>query len=354
MNTKMKAAVLHDIADLRYEECTIPSIGDNDVLIKVLACGICGSDIPRVLSTGTYQFPTIPGHEFGGTVVEVGSNVDRDLLNKNVAVIPLIPCRHCEQCEIGNFQLCCDYDYLGSRNDGGFSEYCKVPKDNVVVVPDCVSFEAAAMLEPITVAQHVVLNNHVEIGDTVAVYGLGAIGIFIAQWAIIMGARHVFAIDLDSNKVAIAKQIGLEDAVCSKTENVKQVIAKKTSDKGIDIVFDASGSEFVFNEAISLLKYNGKFGLVGRPTDSLNIHTDTFETILRRQITIKGSWSFEMKHTPHNAWDVSLQALKDNQIKIGPIISHRLPLSKTYDGIKLMAEKSEFYYKILIEPDMDK
>ena len=349
----MKASVLHGIDDLRYEDVEIPTIGNDDVLVKVKACGICGSDVPRVLKTGTYHFPTIPGHEFGGQIVKIGKNVDSKWLNRNVAVIPLIPCHECNQCEIGNFQLCANYDYLGSRNDGGFAEYCRVPKDNLVLVPDGVDFECAAMLEPITVAQHVASNIGIDYGDDVALSGLGAIGLFIAQWAKAMGANHVFAIDLDSKKVAIAKKIGLTDAICSKEVDPKKIIFEKTNKQGVDSVFEASGSEFVFNEAISLLKHNGKLGLVGRPIKPLQIQVDTFEKILRRQITIKGTWAFEMKNTPHNAWDISLEALRDGKIVAKPIISSRLPLSKVYDGIRIMADHTEFFYKILVEPELD-
>ncbi len=353
MQEKMKAAVLYGVDDLRYVDYDIPQVGKDQVLVKVSACGICGSDIPRVLTTGTYHFPTIPGHEFGGTVVMLGAGCEPELLGKRVAVIPLIPCRNCPQCESGNFQMCESYDYLGSRNDGGFAEYCLVPKQNLVVMPDGVDDACAALLEPITVAQHVVRNNGVNYGDDVIVYGLGAIGIFIAQWAKAMGAAHVFAIDLDSQKVAIARQIGLTDAICSAEENAAAIIREKTGGWGADVAFEATGSGYIFNEAISLLKKNGRFGLVGRPVRPMEIRTETFEKILRSQITIKGTWAFEMNTFPHNSWSVSLDAIRDGKIKTKEIVSHRLPLSKTYDGIRIMADKTEFYYKLLVIPSME-
>lgn len=354
MGTKMKAQVLYGVDDLRYVDYDLPELGPDDVLVKVSACGICGSDIPRILSTGTYHFPTICGHEFGGVITKIGSNCDEDLLNKRVAVIPLIPDHTCDMCEIGHFAQCADYDFLGSRNDGGFAEYCRVPKDNLVFMPDGVDDEVAAMLEPITVAQHVVTNNGVNFGDDVVVYGLGAIGIFVAQWAKALGAQHVYAIDLDPEKVGIAKVIGLEDAICSKDLDVKAFVLEKTNGKGVDAVFEASGSGFVWNEAIMLLKQGGRMGLVGRPTKGLQIANETYEKILRSQITIKGTWSFEMKHFPHNAWDISLQAVRDGKIKTEEIMSHRLPLSELYKGVRIMADKTEFFHKILIKPNLDK
>lgn len=353
MEGKMKAAVLCGINDLKYQEVEIPTLSKDDVLVKVKACGVCGSDIPRILSQGTYHFPTIPGHEFGGEVVALGTDVDECLLHKRVAVIPLLPCRTCKSCEVGDFAQCEQYDFLGSRSDGGFAEYVKVPKDNLVIVPDNVNEEATAFLEPIAVALHVVSNNGVRVGDDVAVFGLGAIGIFVAQWAKAFGAQHVFAIDLDPKKVEIAKQMGLHDAICAPFEEVKKVIYEKTNGNGCDVVFEASGAAIVFNQAMTLLKQNGRFGPVGRPTGALQVENSTYETMLRKQITMKGTWSFEFKRFPHNAWDIALQALENGTIQTDPIISHRLPLSKTYDAVRIMADRKEFFYKILILPEMD-
>ena len=146
----------------------IPELREKDVLVKVSACGVCGSDIPRVLETGTYHFPTIPGHEFGGTIAEAGSGVSKELCGKRVAVIPLIPCKTCKSCETGQYAQCEHYDFLGSRNDGGFAEYVKVPESNLLFVPENVDEEAVAFLEPISVALHVVQNCRVNYGDSVA------------------------------------------------------------------------------------------------------------------------------------------------------------------------------------------
>lgn len=350
---KMYAAVLHGINDLRYEKVDIPELGPNDVLVKVKACGICGSDIPRVLQTGTYHFPTIPGHEFGGIVVKSGSNVKPGILGKKVAVIPLIPCRECKSCEVGDFALCENYDFLGSRNDGGFAEYVKVPESNLVFVPESVDLEYTAFLEPISVAHHVVSNNKVQYGDDVVVFGLGAIGIFIAQWVKICGARHVFAVDLDPKKVELAKQIGIQDAVCATPDELEKIVYEKTDGAGCDVVFEASGASVVFNQAISLIKQNGRLGLVGRPTNGLTISNESYEKILRKQITIKGTWSFEFKNYPHNEWDIALEALKKGEIQVQPIISHRIPLKQVYEGIQIMANKTEDVFKILVEPELD-
>ena len=350
MEGKMWAAVLHAPGDLVYEQVDIPVPGENDVLIRVKACGVCGSDIPRVLTTGTYHFPTIPGHEFGGTVVETGKNVDPAWMGRHAAVIPLIPCRTCRACERGAFAQCEHYDFLGSRSDGGFAEYVKVPKDNLVFLPEGMNPETAAFLEPVSVALHVIQNNQVHFGDDVAVFGLGAIGIFVAQWAKAFGARHVFAVDLDPQKTEIAKKIGLTDAICGSKEDVLRVILEKTGQEGVDAAFEASGSGAAFNQALAILKAEGRLGLVGRPAGSLEIRNEGFEKILRKQLTIRGTWSFEFKRFPHHAWELALSALNEGKILTEPLISHRLPLENTMDAVRIMADKSEFFHKILIEP----
>ncbi len=158
----MRAAVLHAPGDLRVESVPVPPLSPADALVRVAACGICGSDLPRIRTTGTYHFPTIPGHEMSGTVMALGSAAAEDapglVVGAAVAVIPLIPCRSCRFCEVGAFAQCERYDYLGSRCDGGFAEYLRAPAANLVPLPAGLAVVDGAMLEPVAVALHVVRN----------------------------------------------------------------------------------------------------------------------------------------------------------------------------------------------------
>ncbi len=258
MSEQMRAAVLHAPGKLVVEQVAVPEIGPDDVLLRVSACGVCGSDIPRVLTTGTYHFPTIPGHEFGGRVVKTGKHVEPSLVGRRAAVIPLIPCRKCSMCEVGAFALCEAYDFLGSRSDGGFAEYVRVPAQNLVFVPDEVDDDSTAFLEPISVALHVIENCGVSYGDTVAVYGLGAIGVFVAQWAKVFGAKTVYAVDLDPKKIEVANQLGLYGVNSAETDAEAFLKAQG----GVDRVFEASGAPAVFNQALRVLRPSGVLGLV--------------------------------------------------------------------------------------------
>ena len=135
VTTTMKAAVLHAPGDLRVENVPIPVAGPDEVLVRVMAAGICGSDIGRVMVTGTYNFPTIPGHEFSGIIERIGSNVNNLAPGDRVAVAPLMPCMECEWCDAGKFSLCDSYDFMGSRRNGAFAEYIAAPARNVINIP---------------------------------------------------------------------------------------------------------------------------------------------------------------------------------------------------------------------------
>ena len=144
----MKAQVLFDINNLQLQEIVIPTLKPSEVLVKVHATGICGSDIPRIYETGAHRHPLICGHEFSGEVVEVAEDVNNNWVGKKVGIFPLIPCNNCASCKNKKYEMCKNYNYLGSRCDGGFAEYVAVPEWNLIELPERVTYEQAAMLEP--------------------------------------------------------------------------------------------------------------------------------------------------------------------------------------------------------------
>ena len=152
----MKAYLLHDINDLRYEDVEYPKCPRDWCVIEVKAAGICSSDIPRAFKKGAYHFPIILGHEFSGIVDKVADKNNENLLGKRVGIFPLIPCHQCSQCNSEHYETCSNYDYIGSRRDGGFAEYVAVPVWNLIELPDTISFKEAAMMEPLAVALHAV------------------------------------------------------------------------------------------------------------------------------------------------------------------------------------------------------
>ena len=165
----MKAARLHAIGDFRVDTVPVPTPNGAELLVRIGACGVCGSDIPRIYVSGTskQKYPLTIGHEFSGTVVAVGADADPTLVGKRGAFFPLIPCRRCDSCLSGNYAMCEDYDYMGSRRDGGFAEYCLVPSAwNFVESHNAdTPMTMLAMAEPACVAQHAVRKSSVYFGD---------------------------------------------------------------------------------------------------------------------------------------------------------------------------------------------
>ena len=204
----MNALVLHAVGDLRYEQVPRPIPHDGETLVRVVAVGVCASDVPRVFEHGTYRFPLIPGHEIAGVVEEVRGTGPHHP-GERVTVKPLVPCGKCAYCEIGSFGQCAAYDYVGSRSDGGFAEFVRVPQANLVALPDEVDLLDAALCEPAAVALHAVRQGGIEPGDIVAILGTGPIGMIIAQWARVWGAGRVLLVDIDARKLQVARELGL-------------------------------------------------------------------------------------------------------------------------------------------------
>jgi L-iditol 2-dehydrogenase len=349
----MRAAVLHAPGDLRVERVPVPAIGPADALVRVAACGICGSDVPRVMTTGTYRFPTIPGHEIAGVVEEIGPKGGAAApglaVGTPVAVVPLVSCGRCRFCEIGAFAQCTSYGFLGSRSDGGFAEYLVAPAANLVPLPAGVSAEQGALLEPMAVALHAVRNLGVAWGEDVAVFGLGAIGNFIAQWARAFGAR-VIALDVAPRKLQIAREVGFEETIDAAGSDIAAVLRDRTGGDGPGVAFDAAGSPAAIDAAIRALATFGRLGLVGRPLDGAQIDGPAYERLLRGEITIRGTWSFQATRFPHHPWRESAHAVAAGTVRTCPLVTHRIPLEDLPEAIGLMYRADPSIHKILVVP----
>lgn len=331
----MKAYVLYGINDLRYVDLEIPFFPSSDwALIKVKATGICSSDIPRIFEKGTYHFPTIPGHEFSGIVEQVASMSNAHLIGKSVGVFPLIPCKECSCCKEKHYEMCSNYDYLGSRRDGGFAEYVMVPVWNLIELPSSIDYTTAAMLEPLSVAYHAIEQCCINNSDSVAVVGTGMIGISAGQWASLKGASNVFIVGRSEGKRSIVEKCGLN-------------FTTRQSDK-FDVVVEAVGTPESIENAISLSKPGGKVILMGNPSDNIELTQSTYWKILRQQITLRGTWnSFYDGNNPSD-WQKVLSAISDNKISVSTLITHTFYQDDLMSGLKLMKNHSELYCKVMI------
>lgn len=343
----MRAAVLHRPGDLRYETVPTPRPRGGDVVIRVSAAGHCGSDLHRIMVAGTYTFPTIPGHEFAGSVVAVAPDVDPQWVGRRVAVVPLIPCGQCEYCRTGSAYLCLRYDYLGSRSDGGFAEFVRVPLPNLVPLPDAIDDEDGAALEPITVALHGIRRaGGMTPGITVCVLGLGPIGAFAVQWAKVLGAAHVLGSDIDDHKLDVALALGADLAVNPARGSMLEAVREITGGLGADLVVEASGVAEVQRQALDLVRRQGRIVWLGISHVEVAIPN---EVLLRKELVLFGSFNSTFGF-PDSDWDVSLASLAGGRIRVKPLISHRLSLGAASATYRAMHEGRFPHCKIIFLP----
>lgn len=352
---EMRAWVLHGVDDLRWEETECPGLKADEVLVAVKAAGICGSDIPRIYRDGTYSFPLVPGHEFSGIVAEAGKAVEQEWLGKRVGVFPLIPCKTCVPCKSGQYEMCRNYSYLGSRRDGGFAEYVAVPADNLIALPKEVSFEAAAMLEPMAVAVHAMRRTWLREMDTVAVCGLGTIGLLLLMALLAAGEDgeavpgRILAIGNKKAQRDRALELGLpEECYCDgETQDVRNWLTERTEGLGVSVFYECVGKNETISQAIDMTAPGGRVVLVGNPVSDMALEKRVYWKILRNQLAVMGTWNSSFTHSGEDDWHYALKGIAGGSLKPERLISHRMHLAELETGLRVMRDKTEDYVKII-------
>jgi L-iditol 2-dehydrogenase len=343
----MTAALLHSPGHITVEDVPVPSPAAGEVLVRVAACGVCGSDIDRMMKKGAHRLPLICGHEFSGHVVELGKGVTGIDTGTLVSVPPMIPCFACPPCVQGTFSLCEDYDYFGSRRDGAYAEYVTVPLSNLLVVDQGLDPRAAAMIDPAAIALHALRRTRLGIGSRVAVVGAGPIGLFAIQWARLAGASEVLSIDLMKEKADMAIEAGATQAVSSAQE------ARELAADGYDIVFESAGAAPAVDMAVSLVARRGEATFVGIPNSTGPLQDSTFSRFLRLEVDLHGAWNSFSAPFPGEEWRNSASRLADGSLKWEFMITHELPLVDVPKTMQQLADRSMFSSKILFVPHQD-
>jgi L-iditol 2-dehydrogenase len=349
----MKALVLHAVGDLRYEDVPTPEPKAGEVLVRVAYCGVCGSDIPRIFSKGTYRFPLICGHEFAGVVEQCGEGVTQFAPGDRVAVFPLIWCGRCSPCEKGRYAQCESYDYLGSRRDGAFAEYAVAPARNLLRVPQGVSLQEAAMTEPAAVALHALRRaGGCQPGETVAVFGAGPIGLMVAQWARIMGASSVLLFDIVEEKLALARELGFAHAYHSAQNVAEEVVASLTEGQGAHLCIEAVGVPQTLLQACACARRGGRVVILGNPSAEVTFSPSLLSQLMRREVNLYGTWNSDYAvYSADDDWHTTLRAMASGSLKLRPLVTHRVPLSRAVDTLNAMHDRKGFFCKVLIHPD---
>lgn len=346
----MKALVLEKKGEIILKEVPLPRTKKGEALIRVKACGICGSDIPRIFGDVAYYYPSIPGHEFSGEIIAVGEGTEnRSLLGKRVTVFPLLPCGQCRYCESGYFEICDHYGYIGSRQDGAFAEYVVVPLKNCLELPDNVSYECGALTEPSAVTFHGLQRLRPPFAGTVAVFGLGPIGVLFGFWAKTAGATALIGFDVDEVKLSFAKSMIFDDVQVPNEENTRKMIEKYTAGIGFDYTVEASGNNHALVNTLKIVRKLGEVLLLGNQEKEVKLTSGEMNLILRKELTLRGTWNSCFAQLGSD-WKSVLEYQRLKKVDFSHLISHRIFLEEAPQVLRAMRDRKLPYTKVLIIP----
>lgn len=327
---------------VEFVKKALPSLGVNDVLLRVKACSICGGDIH--LYKGKHPLASLPmaiGHEISGEIIEVGSNVSKISVGDRVAVEPVITCEKCHFCLRGQYHLCQNIRFQYSAGQGGFTPYFVASENWVHRLPDFVSFEEGALIEPLAVAVHAARKADLNLGNTVAIFGAGGIGLFLLQVARASGCGEVIIVDLLDHRLKTALSLGASSAINPSQEEPVENILRATDGLGVDRSFEAVGLDKTLQQSAQALKKGGICVLIGLFEDPLKVSFPV-NLFAQREIQIRGARGY--------CWDfqVALELVKSGQVKLKHLISHELTMSDLPRAFEILLAPNSRANKIVI------
>ena len=343
----MKALVLEAYKKLVIDDVPAPDVAPDEVLVRVKSCGICGSDVHGFDGgSGRRIPPVIMGHEASGVVDQIGSNVSRFQPGDRVTFDSTISCGHCGFCRSGRPNLCDDRRVLGVscedyRRHGAFAELVNVPEHIVFPIPDNLSFDEAALVEPISVAVHAVNRTPIRLGDTAVVVGAGMIGLLTIQALRTAGCGRIISVDLEDERLAIARDVGADDILNSRHGDIPAVIREMTGGLGADIAVEAVGADATVRMSIDSVRKGGVVTLIGNVTPDVGF---PLQSVVTREITVYGSCASA------NDYPACLELMGRGAIQAAPIISASVPLEQGAEMFDRLYAKEAGLTKVILRP----
>jgi L-iditol 2-dehydrogenase len=345
----MKAAVFHGPADVRIGEVPRPSIGEREVLVRVVACAVCGSDV-RTFRHGARNItkPVILGHEISGTVAEVGAAVSGLTVGQRVAVAPAIPCGQCRYCQDGAETMCERLQSIGYEFDGGLAEFLAVPESAVRAgcvnrVPDHVSLDEAAIAEPLACVINAQELTQVGRGDVVLVMGAGPVGCLHVGLAKVRGAAKTMLVDIRPERLALAARFGADAQIDGSREDVRARVLEETGGHGASVVIVAAPSHQAQEQSITLAARRGRINFFGGlPKTNPMIRLDA-NVVHYRELSIVGSYGSRPAHNR-----AALDLIASGQLRTQPLIGLALPLDRVVEGLHAVEEGRVL--KVVVRP----
>lgn len=336
----MQAFRIKEIGKMELIEMEKPKVSPHHVLLKVNSISICGTDVHELEGRIPVQIPRIPGHDFAGTVVELGPGVKLFKEGDRVAVKPSFPCYACEACKAGFFASCPNTKLIGLNSDGCFRELIAVPESNLIPMGKEVSFEAASVLEPFTVGLNAFMKLKMNIGETVTILGQGPIGLGVTRIAALSGAGRIFAADIRDDVLHVARKYGATDVInMAKGDGKKQIL--DLSGGGTDIVIETAGSSATVGMIPELVKKGGKIVNIGI---FKGIGAIPIEPIVMKALTIIGVGGNGGKGKYETALDLVARGLIDPT----QMVTHRLPFTEALRAFELAQSKTEGTIKVVV------
>jgi len=339
----LKAVFIKGLGEIEIKDVSIPKINSKEVLVKMIVCGVCGTDIEKI--KGKSATPLKLGHEVAGVIVEVGSAVKNFAVGDRVFVHHHVPCYTCYYCRHGDYTLCDEFP-KSNLDPCGMAEYFRVPEDNVekgaiLKLPNEVEFDEAALIEPIGCCIRGLNKAKVNAGDDVLIIGAGPIGLIMISLLKLFGAGNIIVSETSSFRLSIAKSFNVNAAVNPINENLKETVYEVTDGRGVDLAIVAVGNAKVIPQALDLLRKGGKLLLFGSPPPGDLLIYDANKIFLR-ELKIIPSYS-----TTEIETNIALKLLKLKKIDVSKLVSHRFKLDEAEKALKLAAE-SDKALKILI------
>lgn len=343
---KIKAAVMHGVDDVRIEEVDFPQMKAGEVLIKMKSAGVCGSDVHYYKhgKIGSYivSQPMILGHECAGEIVEVASDVKNFKPGDRVAVEPGYTCRKCVYCKTGRYNLCSDVIFMATPPiDGAYIEYVAWPADFVFHLPDNMTYDHGALMEPLAVGMHAVRRSRLKPGEPVLVLGAGTIGLVTILSAKAAGAGEIIVADLEDVRLNMAQKLGATRIINAGQENVLEVIKDLTHGFGVEVVYETAGSVPTTQQTIDLAARGGRIVWVGLAGED-RFPIPVLQAI-DKELDIMGIFRYA------NVYPYAIQLVSTGRMNIDPLVTHRFNLENVSEALEVAHERRDGAVKVMVD-----
>ncbi len=343
---KIKAAVMYGINDVRVEEVDFPQLKAGDVLIKMKSVGVCGSDVHYYkhgkIGPFVVEQPMILGHEAAGEIVEVAKDVKHLKPGDRVAVEPGYTCRKCVYCKTGRYNLCPDVTFMATPPiHGAYVEYVAWPADFVFPLPDNLSYDHGALMEPLAVGMHAVRRSRLKPGEPVIILGAGTIGLVTLLAAKAAGAGEIIVSDLEDVRLEMAQKLGATKTLNATKENVVDFVHDLTNGFGIDVVYETAGSVPTTQQTIDVVSRGGRIvwvGLAGQETFPMPVLD-----AISKEVDIMGIFRYA------NVYPYAIQLVSNGRMDIDPLVTHRYSLDDVVEALDVAYERRDGAVKVMID-----